>query len=124
MDERITCVGFRIGGWERLNIAERIRARLDVWEKVDGSGSGRPEVMLAAGDVSVFVFRMEPVEAVVTLVDVLRRPGKGPRGEGRQGTRISVTGGSSAPGRRPRRSRRPSGCCCAGRSARRCARSW
>jgi hypothetical protein len=97
LDERITCVGFRVGGWERLNIAERIRARLDVWENVDGSGRGRPEAMLAAGDVSVFVFRVEPVEAVVALVDALRRPAEGLHGRGRRGTRISVTGGSSGP---------------------------
>ncbi|MFA1548391.1 tol-pal system YbgF family protein [Actinomadura chokoriensis] len=91
MDERVTCVGFMVGGWERLNVAERIRARLDAAEQVAGSGRGRPQVMLAAGDVSVFVFRAEPVEAVVTLVNALRQ------GAGRQGTRISVTGGSSGP---------------------------
>ncbi|WP_217999860.1 hypothetical protein, partial [Actinomadura formosensis] len=89
---QITCVALGIGGWERLNTPERIRARAEAARRMGRIGHGRPEAMLAAGPTLVFVHRVEPAAAAVTLVDALRR-----HGAGRPGTRVSVTGGSAGP---------------------------
>ncbi|TYC17712.1 tetratricopeptide repeat protein [Actinomadura syzygii] len=96
MGAQITCVGFRVGGWERLGTPDRIRARVDLVERVRRlrgfAGGAKVDALLAAGEFLVFVLRAEPADTTVALVDALRR-----HGAGREGTRVGVTGGSAGP---------------------------
>ncbi|MGP4024029.1 tetratricopeptide repeat protein [Actinomadura sp. 3N407] len=91
-DAQLTCVGVRIGGWERLSTPQRIRARVESVEGMRRFGGGAVGLVFASGEVLVFVLRADPAEAAVALLDVLRR-----HEPGRRGTRVAVTGGSAGP---------------------------
>lgn len=87
---QVTCVGVGIGGWERLSAPQRIRARVESAETVRRWAGGEPEALFASGEVLLFLFRADPGEAAIGLIDALRR-----REPGRRGTFIGVTGGSA-----------------------------
>ncbi|MFG2018752.1 hypothetical protein [Actinomadura geliboluensis] len=92
-DERITCVAFRIGGWDRLDTPARLRARAEAAAFPGRAGrAGRVGAVLGSGEVLALVLRADPAEAAPALVDGLRR--RRPPGDG---TRIGVAGGPAGP---------------------------
>jgi hypothetical protein len=92
-DERITCIAFRIGGWDRLGTPARLRARAEAAGFLGRAGrAGRVGAVLGSGEVLALVLRADPAEAAPALLDVLRR--RRPPGDG---TAIGVAGGPAGP---------------------------
>ncbi|QKW38301.1 hypothetical protein HUT06_33405 [Actinomadura sp. NAK00032] len=94
--ERITCIAFRIGGWDRLDTPARLRARAEAAGFLGRAGqagrAGRVGAVLGSGEVLALVLRADPAEAAPVLLDGLRR--RRPPGDG---TTIGVAGGPAGP---------------------------